>query len=372
MPITGSATTEGTARYRARLDTPGHTGHFRKANGLWLSSVGLGTYLGHWDDETDARYTAAVKRAVELGCNVIDTAINYRFQRSERAVGRALRELMDAGVAQRDELLVCTKAGFLSFDNDPPPNPMAYFQTEYLMQGVMGQEDVVGGMHCVAPAFIENQLARSLANLGVETIDVFYLHNPETQLQSVSQQDFSTRMRAVFEVLEKAVAAGRIRIYGAATWDGYRKPKQSPDHLSLEELIRLAQEAGGQDHHFRAVQLPFNLAMPEALLQPFQHVGGEVVPLLEAAQQLGVTVFTSAALLQGKVAEGMPEGLRAGLGAELESDAQRAIQFARSAPGVTTALVGMSSIEHVEANLKLAAVPPLNKEQFGKLFEQAG
>lgn len=372
MSISGYATREGTQEYRNHLRDRASGRHFRESNGLWLSSVGIGTYLGEADEATDERYTAAVKRAVELGCNVIDTAINYRIQRSERAIAKALKELIEGSKAQRDELVICTKAGFLSFDGTPPPNPMTYFQKEYLLKGVMQPEDVVGGMHCMAPGFLEDQLERSLVNLGLDTIDVFHLHNPETQLQFIERKQFLARMRAAFETLEKAVAAGKIRCYGTATWDGYRKPKAAPDHLSLEDFVKLAEEVGGKDHHFKAVQLPLNLAMPEALTPSLQHVGSEAMPFLEAAGHFGMTVFISASIFQGRIAAGMPDGLRENLGADLQNDIQRGIQFVRSAPGVTTALVGMSSVEHVEENLHLATVPPLNKVQFDKLFEQAG
>ena len=87
------ATPEGTERYRARFDQAAE-GHFRQEQGLVMSSIGLGTYLGEADERTDELYRRAVVRAVELGCNVIDSAINYRFQRSERSVGAALADLM--------------------------------------------------------------------------------------------------------------------------------------------------------------------------------------------------------------------------------------------------------------------------------------
>jgi aryl-alcohol dehydrogenase-like predicted oxidoreductase len=52
----------------------------------------------------------------------------------------------------------------------------------------------------------------------------------------------------------------------------------------------------------------------------------------------------------------------------LENDAQRAIQFVRSSPGITTALVGMANPEHVMANTKLVGVAPATIDQFSKLF----
>jgi len=52
--------------------------------------LGLGTYLGADDGETDVLYQDAIVRALELGVNVLDTAVNYRHQRSERAIRTAL------------------------------------------------------------------------------------------------------------------------------------------------------------------------------------------------------------------------------------------------------------------------------------------
>src|SRR5690349_7866185 len=102
------ATPEGTRRYAQRLASIVGRGHFRERDGLVMSSIGLGTYLGHWDEHTDRSYEDAIKRASELGCNVIDSAINYRFQRSERAIGAALAEMFEAGTASRDEIVVAT------------------------------------------------------------------------------------------------------------------------------------------------------------------------------------------------------------------------------------------------------------------------
>ena len=101
MKLQGSATAEGTERYRKRFEGKIPSGHFRQSQGLWLSSIGIGTYLGNHDAETDKLYHDAIVRAVESGCNVIDTAINYRCQRSERSIGTALKELSVSGIQSR-------------------------------------------------------------------------------------------------------------------------------------------------------------------------------------------------------------------------------------------------------------------------------
>src|SRR5690242_11424770 len=111
-----AATLAGTRRFAERMTRFVDAGHFREGPGFVLSSVGLGTYLGETTPETDEAYRRAIIRAVELGVNVIDTAINYRFQRSERTIGRSFREIERSGIATRDELVVSTKAGYLTFD----------------------------------------------------------------------------------------------------------------------------------------------------------------------------------------------------------------------------------------------------------------
>ncbi|HEX8352867.1 MAG TPA: aldo/keto reductase [Pyrinomonadaceae bacterium] len=371
MTLPGFATTEGTERYRARFAGTAAEGHFRFEQHLWLSSIGTGTYLGDWDEETDRSYTDAITRAVELGANVIDTAANYRFQRSERSVGEALKGLDAAGFA-RDELVVCTKGGYLPFDSHPPAGQAgvrAYVEETFVKTGVAQLSDIVAGSHCMTPGYLAHQVAQSLRNTGLEALDVYYVHNPETQLQVVSREEFDARLRAAFVQLERERADGRVRFYGVATWNGFRVPEGQRGGHALERMWELAREAGGDEHGFRFVQLPVNLGMPEALVAENQPYRGAHVSLLEAAKALGVTVVASASTLQGKVARDLPERIRQPLGS-LATDAQTAIQFARSTPGVTTALVGMSRRAHVEENLQLARVPPASADDYSRLFTQ--
>jgi aryl-alcohol dehydrogenase-like predicted oxidoreductase len=363
----GSATAEGTLRYAARFQAANASGNYREIRGgLVLSSIGIGTYLGEPDAATDKAYVSAIVAAVESGINVIDTAINYRLQRSERSVGTALAELFSKGVA-RDELMICTKAGFLTPDGAMPADPNSYFSSEFLEKGIFRVEDIAAGCHCMAPTYLADQLDRSRRNMGVQTIDVYYLHNPETQLSDVSREEFRHRIREAFLFLESAVTAQQIRSYGMATWNAFRDDPSAQSYLSLEEMVAIAKDVAGADHHFRFVQLPFNLAMPEALTRPTQMVAGKPLPMVQAARALGITLVTSAALLQGQLLKNMPPFVRAAL--SLDDPAQLALQFARSVPGLTTALVGMSKPAHVQENAKVMAVPPTSREQFMKLFE---
>src|SRR5260370_38008481 len=171
--IAGRETADGTARYAARARAA--EGHFRDCDGLAASSLGIGTYLGREDDATDTLYRSAVDQGVARGMNVIDTAINYRHQRSERAIRAALADLVSRRVVARDEIIVATKGGYIPFDREVPDDPGAYFTATYLKTGIVGPGDVVGGSHCITPRYLIDQIARSRANLGLATIDVYYI-----------------------------------------------------------------------------------------------------------------------------------------------------------------------------------------------------
>lgn len=363
--MTTFATNAGTTKYAQRFAGSAAHGHFREAHGLVISSIGIGTYLGQPDPKTDAAYTAAVVASVESGINFIDSAINYRFQRSERCIGAAIQQLAAKGYS-RDELVICTKGGFLTPDGSMPSDPNEYFFREYIQPRILSPSDIVAGSHCMTPAFLDNQLNRSLRNLGLDCLDVYYLHNPETQLTELSRPDFLERVRDAFIYLESAVGAGKIQSYGMATWNGFRQEAKARDAMQLAEIVEIAKDIAGDQNHFRFVQLPFNLGLTEALTVGNQNVAGAARTAMEAASELGITLVASASLLQGQVARNLPDFVKQALG--LANDAQRALQFVRSSPGIATALVGMSRVEHVRENAKLVGVEPAGVEQFKKLF----
>jgi aryl-alcohol dehydrogenase-like predicted oxidoreductase len=366
------ATPEGTRRYVERMSRTCIASHFRtwpegSKDGLQLSSVGMGTYTGPADDDSDRQYRQAVAESVRSGFNVIDCAINYRHMRSERAVGEGLRQLFQERSVARDEIFVMTKGGYLPFEGSVPASTAEYLRTTYLDTGIVRPEEVVSGSHCIAPRFLEDQLGRSLANLGLEAVDVYFLHNVEQQLDAVPLETLQERLRQAFAFLEEAVQRGRIGLYGVATWNGMRVPPDSPHHISLERLLALAEEIGGKEHHLRVLQFPFNLGMSEALTTPTQMMGDKLVSLLGAASTAGMMVVTSVPLLQGQILGHIPGNFTERMPG-LATAAQRAIQFVRSTPGVLAPLVGMRNIEHVRENAVLACVPPLGDAQYFKLF----
>ncbi|MFY4813058.1 aldo/keto reductase [Haloarcula sp. AONF1] len=360
------ATREATWAYRDDHDEFARTFYRRFGDGV-VSSIGIGTYLGDPTDERDASYQDAIVTALESGINVVDTAINYRHQRSERVVGDAVA---DAEV-DREAIVVATKGGFIPFDGERPADPGAFVQSEYLDTGIVDRDDLVAGQHCIAPDYIDDQVDRSLTNLGLDTIDLYYVHNPETQLKSKSREAVYDQLEATFEQLEERAAAGDINHYGVATWEAFRVPADHDSYLSLPEVVERARAAaetvGNAATHLRAIQLPFNVAMADAFTVE-SHDGAEgPQSALWFAHEAGLDVFTSASIMQGKLAASVPDDVAAKLSGE--TSAQRAINFARSAPGVTCSLVGTGSVEHARENVDAGRYEPLGADAFDAVFE---
>lgn len=354
------ATEAGTRRFADRHGHDKAADAFTLAGQLRLSSIGLGTYMGPSTDEADDAYTHAVIDGIRRGINVIDTASSYRCQRSERAVGRALRQLFADGELFRSEVLVTSKAGFVPFEGCPPPDISAYIRAITVERGLCVEDELMAGCHCMAGDYLTATLEQSRVNLGLETIDAYFVHNPETQLQTLDRATFRARIRDAFAALEAAADRGWIRVYGLATWSGLRAKVHERDHLSLAELVEIAEEVAGPRHRFKAVQVPLNLAMPEAYLVPNQLVRGAQLTVLQAAERLGLMVFASSPLHQGKLIRRQPAHIP-----ELAADHHtaglpptlvRALQFTRSLPGVVSTLVGMGSPEHVGDNVRLLRI----------------
>ena len=323
-----------------------------------ISSIGLGTYLGDPGAAADAGYADAARAFAAAGGTVFDSAANYRMGRSERALGRAFRDL------ERASFFVSTKAGYLPMaDGVTQESPRVWFQRVLAGPGVLTPEEVVDGCHALTPRYLAHQLAVSLEALGVARVDLFHLHNPEQQRPALGPAAFRGVMRRAFEACEGMVAEGRIGAYGCATWNGFRVPPGAPDHLSLEELLEDARAAGGKDHHFRWIQLPLNLALPEAFTLATQPFGGELLTPLAAARAAGLRVQVSASLMQARILDQVPAmpGCR--------TPAQAALQFARSCPGVDTALCGMGRAAHVAENLELLAIPKAGAQSLRDLLQ---
>ncbi|MCO5574514.1 hypothetical protein L7F22_028299 [Adiantum nelumboides] len=364
--IAGHADSSGTAQYVQRIGSAAGPGHFRqlRAGGqlgdLAVSSLGIGTFGGSESEEVDRDYIKTITRGFNLGINFIDTSSNYRSMRSELAVGRSIAKAIDQGLIKRNEIVVCTKGGFLSFDYRESVEPRTYIEDKYVKTGLFQWEEFVGGVHCLSTPFVMNQLETSRKNLGLETIDIYFVHNPEMELGIVARQTVLSRLRNLFAALEQAVKDGKISMYGVSTWNAFRVTSGYKNFISCEEMVNFAKEAAGSDnHHFRAIMVPFNLGLQDVANNPVQNIKGRRLPLLHAAAHLNLNVVISSPLFQGSLVKGIAPEAREKfpeLG-DSRTPAQCALQFIRTTPGVLTTVAGMSKLAHLEENAAIIKCP---------------
>ncbi|KAG2474605.1 MAG: Oxidoreductase, aldo/keto reductase family protein [Nitrosopumilales archaeon] len=362
--LSGFATPEGTAKFAKASGAVSK--NFRIVQDLMLSNVGVGTYLGEPDSETDELVKNAVKKSINSGINIIDTAINYRAQKAERSVGKAISELFDENKINRDEIFISTKNGYVTNDADIKQDFWQYVNQEYVKKGVIKAGDISSGYHCMTISYLEDQLNRSLNNLDLECVDLIYLHNAvEGQIQDLSKEQLVQKLKDVFEFYEKKRNDGKIKFYGMATWECFRVDSDNPQFLSLSDVLDLAKQVGSENHGFRFIQLPFNMNLDQAFMKKNQNVDGKNISILEAAQKYNIGVFTSVPFMQGRLlAPGaMPEFN------ELKPSL-RALQFIRSTPGVLAPLVGHKLEAHVNENLEIMKIPPIEANEFSSLVKK--
>jgi aryl-alcohol dehydrogenase-like predicted oxidoreductase len=362
--LNGYATDSGTKRYMEYAIQRGKpSNHFRLFDGLYLSSIGMGTYLGDLSTEDDNAMENAVYESIKSGAiNVIDTAINYRAMKSEKSIGRALLRLRKEGIISRDQVFICTKNGYITNDGDYPSiDVMEYMQRMFISTGIIKSDEISSGYNVLNPNYVERCIEKSLTNMHLSAIDLVYIHNAfESWHEDIKREEFMQMLSRVFEVYERYRSINKIRYYGMATWTCFRVPPDNKEYLSLEEVVNLAKKVGGKQHGFRFIQLPYNLAYSEALLLKGQNVGTEKnLTILEAAEKLNIKVFTSIPLFQSRLLRAqIPDYMG------LTDQVTKLVQVIRSSPSVIAPLIGYKKPQHIEQNLKIANIPPLNDEDF--------
>ena len=148
--------------------------------GAW--AIGGGGWAFSWGPQDDSESVAAMRHALELGINWIDTAAVYGLGHSEEVVGRLLRE-----VPASERPLVFTKCG-LTWDAD---NPMQAAQ------------------RILKPETIRRECEASLQRLGVERIDLYQFHWPD---------ETGTPVEDSWSAMVKLVEEGKVRAAGVSNF----------------------------------------------------------------------------------------------------------------------------------------------------------
>ena len=304
VQLPGWATAQGTAAYAAR--TIGQTGNTALAKGftalattgLTVTRLGFGTYRV---TAQESEHREALTKALRVSCNLIDTSTNYVDGDSERLVGSVLAELVAAGAIRREEIVVVSKIGYVQGQNLKQAEAREQSGAPYPEMVKYGD----GIWHCIHPEFLADQLTLSLDRLGLTTLDVCLLHNPEYFLSEAAHRggsnltelriQFYRRLEQAFAYFESQVAAGRLQYYGVSS-NTVTAPADDPEATSLSRMIEAAQaaahSAGTATHHFRVVQLPMNLFESGAATMTNTGVSDRQT-VLDYAQQVGIAVLVN-------------------------------------------------------------------------------
>jgi aryl-alcohol dehydrogenase-like predicted oxidoreductase len=366
----GSATPKGTTKYMDyALRNGASRYHFRNIENLNLSSVGMGTYLGNLSAQDDTDLEKSLYYSIkEGGINVIDTSINYRSMLSEKCVGRAINSLIEEEVIDRESVFICTKNGYATNDGDLSRMDIdTYLELMFLNNNIISHSDISPSYHIMNPNYISRCIDKSLCNMGINTIDLIYIHNSfESWNNIVERSTFYEMLSRVFQLYEDFRQKGKINFYGMATWNCFTSKENSNGYLSLKEVVNIAKDVGGNNNGFKFIQLPFNMYLSEPYTFRNQPVeSSSRVTLLEAAQKYGIHVFTSVPLYQGKL-----------LQAELDKSpldnlpamSLKLLQFARSTPGVAAPLIGQKKTNHTKENILISKYPPLNEIEYNTMM----
>ena len=367
--VAGYATAEGTRKFMENAFKNGMANsHFRSFNSLNFSSLGIGTYLGRLTAEDDRDLENAIYHSLKSGAvNVIDTAINYRSMKSEKNIGHAIKRLIEDKIISRDQVFISTKNGYITNDGDYPTiDVLEYMHKMYISQGIIDSKDISSGYNVLNPNYIRKCIDKSLTNMQLDTIDLVYIHNAyESWFQDISRSEFNEKIRKVFQIYEEYRSKNKIRYYGMATWTCFRLPRNEEGYLSLEDMVRIAEDVAGKDHGFRFIQLPYNLAYREAYSLRNQTVNSDNdLTILEACNKLNIGVFTSVPLLQAKLFDvKIPDYLG------IDNQLLKIVQITRSTPNVIAPLLGQKKLNHVKENIELAKVAPLNNSEFNEAIK---
>lgn len=363
----GFATLEDTHSFAKKFSN--YKDFYIKHNDLIVSKLGLGTFNKepYKEENYVFHYIEAVKEAIRSGINLIDTASNYRYGQSEKEIGEALVELGDE--VKREELIICSKGGFIQLDYPFPQNPYTWINENIIEAGLATSDDIELDQHCMTPDFLEFSCKKSLQNLGVESLDIYYLHNPEIQMSKLGEKEFYKQIEKIFKRFEKLSDDGLFKNYGVAVWNGFTS--EGDELLSLEKLVEIAQKVGGTNHKFKYIQFPFNMAKTSAYTKTTQKVAGEACTIIQAAHRFNLGVISSSSLLQMNL---FKKSFTAETGVilddtmTLKSDIQLALQFVRSTPGIISSLFGSKVPVHIKENCEISKTRLVKREKYDLLY----
>lgn len=345
---------------------------YARTNDLIVSKLGIGTFVQepYKEENYVFDYISSIKEAIKNGINLIDTASNYRYGQSEKEIGIALGELIQNKEIKREALIICSKGGFIQLSYPFPKNPYTWIKENIIAPKRAYKEDIELDQHCMSEDYLEWSCRKSLENLGIESLDIYYLHNPEMQMMRLGERAFYAQIEKIFARFESLADQGLFQFYGVAVWNGFISNNE--ELLSLEHLVKIAEKVGGKNHRFKYIQTPFNMAKTDIYSRLTQVVSSKPCTLLQAAHALNIGVISSSSLLQMnlfKKSFSKESGVILDESMILSNDIQLALQFVRSTPGIVSSLFGSKSPQHIRENLKISNIKSISKARYDLLFK---
>jgi aryl-alcohol dehydrogenase-like predicted oxidoreductase len=336
--ISGYATLSGTGKFVSQLDIS-----YRKSPMFYTSPIALGTHLGDMNEKDSKLYREGIEYGLMNGLNFIDTAINYRGMRSERDVGYVVKSLIDKGIINRDEIIISTKGGIIPGDIEANLVPKEYLQKILLGGGIIKKSDlniVDNHRHVLTPNYYKFAIETSKKHLNLNTIDIYYIHNPEISMMTLGPEHFYKQLRKLFSFMEEQVQIGNIKYYGLATWLGLINDTNQEGYISLEEVLNTAKSVAGEEHHFKFIQFPLNKHLNKGIEKQNQKVNGKWLSLVDAAEELRIISTTSAPFNLGK-------------SIDKANNPQAILLEVIQNKGIFSTMIGMKQIEHIKENIQI-------------------
>jgi aryl-alcohol dehydrogenase-like predicted oxidoreductase len=218
-----------------------------------LEKISFGTYRTTFQNPV---HQEAINYALDNGVKSIDTSSNYMYGEAEILIGQALQGRV------REEFTIVSKGGYIQGSN------LERVKEGWLVKDLVEYDP--NCFHSISPMFLEDQIDNSLKRLQTPYIDTYLLHNPEYYLMTNLKGDATNedidkhhtimqmRIKKAFEFLESQVKLGKIKSYGISS-NSFAKQKNDYHFLEYKNLIDYAIEVGGKEHHFKVIQLPFNM-----------------------------------------------------------------------------------------------------------------
>jgi aryl-alcohol dehydrogenase-like predicted oxidoreductase len=303
-----------------------------------LSKVGVGLYQGEETDESDRKLLEVLEFALLSGVLVFDCAPSYRNRRSEKILGELIR------LYPNQDYFISTKGGFVPFDFSQGEQKEKEYINELVAKGwIRPQFFDYNFFQCFDPLYLDHSLNTTLTTLSRDSVELYYLHNPEYFLEKVGRDRFLAVMRDVFLWIREKIEAGQMKAFGISSWFGFFNldPKK---RLQVLDFFKLAEEVGIQSY-FNCIQVPYNFSQTKGLFFKGQQVGESQKSLFSLAEELKISILASAPLGQGKLPKyTYPEKVKTIFSGM--TSAQVSLSFVLSTPGISVALIGTTSLVH--------------------------